>query len=155
MLLSCFAAARMTQENLIAEIQHFLETLETPVFKPVQKKRRFLAKPTEFFIKDKRLFKRNGDRPPLLVVHSPEQKLAILKQAHEGTGHRGVQAVFELIRHRFFWPYFRADVHHHVKSCHDCQLRSLKKTEIPLTISAPTTLFTKVYINIMHSDVQG
>jgi transposase InsO family protein len=76
--------------------------------------------------------------------------LAILKQAHEGTGHRGIQAVFELIRHRFFWPYSRADIYHHVKSCHDCQLRSLKKTEIPLTISAPTTLFTKIYIDIMH-----
>ena len=58
---SCFAAARSTQENLIAEIQHFLETLETPIFKTIQKKRRFLAKATEFFIKDKRLFKRNGD----------------------------------------------------------------------------------------------
>ncbi len=137
-------------ENLIAEIQHFLDTLETPLFKTTQKKRRFLAKATEFFIKDKRLFKRNGDRPPLLVIHSPEQKLTILKQAHEGTGHRGIQAVFELIRHRFFWPYFRADIHHHVKSCHDCQLRSLKKTEIPLTISAPATLFTKVYIDIMY-----
>ena len=147
---SCLAAARSTQENLIAEIQHFLDTLETPLFKTTQKKRRFLAKATEFFIKDKRLFKRNGDRPPLLVIHSPEQKLTILKQAHEGTGHRGIQAVFELIRHRFFWPYFRADIHHHVKSCHDCQLRSLKKTEIPLTISAPATLFTKVYIDIMY-----
>src|SRR6266568_1958539 len=147
---SCLAAARITQENLIAQIQHFLETLETPLFKTTQKKRRFLTKATEFFIKDKRLFKHNGDCPPLLVIQSPEQKLAILKQAHEGTGHRGVQAVFELIRQRFFWPYFRADIHHHVKSCHDCQLRSLKKTEIPLTISAPTTLFTKVYIDIMH-----
>jgi len=147
---SCFAAARSTQEILITEIRNFLESLETPVFNTVQKKRRFLAKATEFFIKEKRLFKRNGDRPPLLVIFTPEQKLSILKQAHEGTGHRGIQAVFELIRHKFFWPYFRADIHHHVKSCHDCQIRSLKRTEIPLTISAPTTLFTKVYIDIMH-----
>src|SRR6266478_694262 len=126
---SCFAAARSTQETLITEIRNFLESLETPVFNTVQKKRRFLAKATEFFIKEKRLFKRNGDRPPLLVIFTPEQKLSILKQAHEGTDHRGVQAVFELIRHKFFWPYFRADIHHHVKSCHDCQIRSLKRTE--------------------------
>jgi transposase InsO family protein len=147
---SCFAAARSTQEKMITEIQTFLESLETPIFGTVQKKRRFLTKATEFFIKDQKLFKRNGDRPPLLVIQTPEQKLSILKQAHEGTGHRGVQAVFELIRHKFFWPYFRADIHHHVKSCHDCQIRSLKRTEIPLTISAPTTLFTKIYIDIMH-----
>ncbi len=147
---SCFSAARPTQEKMITNIQKFLETLATPIFDSIQKKRRFLAKATEFFIKDKRLFKRNGEHPPLLVIHTPEQKLSILKQAHEGTGHHGVQAVFELIRHRFFWPYFRADIHHHVRSCHDCQIRSLKKTEIPLTISAPTTLFTKIYIDIMH-----
>jgi len=99
---------------MLTQIQHFLETLETPVFDNIQKKRRFLAKATEFFNKDKRLFKRNGDRFPLLVVFSPEQKLSILEQAHDGTGHRGVQSVFELIRHRFFWPHLRADVHHHV-----------------------------------------
>ena len=147
---SCLAAARSTQEDMITHIYHFLQTLKTPHFETTQKKRRFLTKATEFFIKEGRLFKRNGDRPPLLVIRTPEQKLSILKQAHEGTGHRGVMAVFELIRHKFFWPYFRADIHHHVKSCHDCQIRSLKKTEIPLTISAPTTLFTKIYIDIMH-----
>jgi len=107
---------------MIANIQKFLETFATLIFDSIQKKRRFLAKATEFFIKDKRLFKRNGEHPPLLVIHTPEQKLSILKQAHEGTGHRGVQAVFELIRHQFFWPYFRADIHHHVRSCHDCQI---------------------------------
>ena len=80
---SCFAAARSTQEEMIKEIQHFLDTLETPVFNSIQKKRRFLAKATEFFVKDKRLFKRNGNHPPLLVVQSPEQKLSVLKQAHE------------------------------------------------------------------------
>jgi hypothetical protein len=143
-------AARAPQERMLTHIQHFLETLETPVFDNVQKKRRFLAKAVEFISKDKRLFKKNGDRPPLLVVFSPEQKLSILTQAHDGTGHRGVQSVFELIRHRFYWPHLRADVNHHVRSCHECQIRSLKRTEIPLTISAPTTLFTKIYIDIMH-----
>ncbi len=69
---SCLAAARSTQEDLITQIYQFLETLETPVFKTVQKKRRFLAKATEFFVKDKRLFKCNGNRLPLLVIHTRE-----------------------------------------------------------------------------------
>jgi len=122
---SCFSAW-MTQETLISQIQHFLETLESPKFETVQKKRRFLAKATEFFIKNNRLYKRNGDRPLLAVIRTSEQKLNILKQAHEGTGHRGVHAVTELIRQCYFWPYFRADIYHHVRSCHDCQIRSLK-----------------------------
>ena len=146
---SCFSA-RITQENMLSQIHHFLDTLETPTFKTVQKKRRFIAKAQEFLVKNNRLYKRNGDRPPLTVIRTPEQKLSILKQAHEGTGHRGIYAVTELIRQRYFWPYFRADIYHHIKSCHDCQIRSLKRTELPLTISAPTTLFTKIYVDIMH-----
>jgi transposase InsO family protein len=146
---SCFSA-RITQENTLSQIHHFLETLESPIFKTVQKKRRFIAKAQEFIVINNRLYKRNGDRPPLTVIRTPEQKLSILKQAHEGTGHRGIYAVTELIRQRYFWPYFRADIYHHIKSCHDCQIRSLKRTEIPLTISAPTTLFSKIYVDIMH-----
>ena len=44
----------------------------------------------------------------------------------------------------------RNDIYHHVKSCHECQIRSVKHLEIPLTISTPAQLFAKVYIDIMH-----
>jgi hypothetical protein len=138
------------QEQLLDRIRHFLETLETPKMPTPQKKRRFLAKAAEFLLKEEKLYKRNGDRPPLLVIFDPIQKLTILKQAHENLGHRGVQSVFELLRHRFFWPHIRADVLHHVRSCHECQIRSIKKVEIPLTISVPTTLFSKIYVDVMH-----
>jgi len=47
----------------------------------------------------------------------------------------------------------RADVNHHVKSCHECQIRSLKRFEIPLTVSVSTRLFAKVYIDVMHMPV--
>jgi len=101
---SCLAS-RIAQEQLLNRIRHFLETLETPKMSTPQKKRRFLAKAAEFFLKEEKLFKRNGDRPPLLVIFDPIQKFTILKQAHENLGHRGVQSVYELLRHRFFWPH--------------------------------------------------
>jgi len=47
----------------------------------------------------------------------------------------------------------RADVNHQVKSCHECQIRSLKRLEIPLTVSVSTRLFAKVYIDVMHMPV--
>lgn len=143
-------ATRVSQEEMLSDIKHFLKTLETPIFPDVQKKRRFFAKAMEFIVKEDKLFKRNGNHPPLLVIFNPDQKLSILRQAHEDMGHRGVQAVYEILRHRFFWPHIRADVHHHVKSCHECQVRSLKRTEIPLTVSTPTKLFSKIYVDIMH-----
>jgi hypothetical protein len=47
----------------------------------------------------------------------------------------------------------RKDIHHHVKSCHECQIRSLKRLQVPLTISTPVALFAKIYIDIMHMPI--
>ena len=145
----CYAS-HISQENQLQDIFQFLSTLEAPVIENVQTKRRFLSKAMEFFIKEGRLFKRNGNRPPLLVILEPRQKNSILLHAHENLGHKGVQAVYEVVRNRFFWPHMRADVYHHVKSCHECQIRSLKRIEVPLRISTPSILFTKIYIDVMH-----
>ncbi|EPQ49922.1 hypothetical protein GLOTRDRAFT_51378, partial [Gloeophyllum trabeum ATCC 11539] len=41
------------------------------------------------------------------------------------------------------------DVKAHVSSCHECQIRSTRKVEIPLTISTPATIFTKLYADVM------
>ncbi|KAJ3503912.1 hypothetical protein NLJ89_g8219 [Agrocybe chaxingu] len=152
---SCLAS-RAKQDRMLADVRKFLETLEAPPISNAQEKRRFLARATEFFIKDGQMYKRNGDHPPLLVIARKEQKLSILMQAHENLGHRGIQTVYEVLRHRFYWPYMRADVQHHIQSCHECQIRSLKRYQIPLTISAPVTLFAKIYIDLMHMpEAQG
>ena len=145
----CYSA-RASQNQMLHDIQHFLTTLQSPIITNVQAKRRFLSKAMEFFMKDSRLYKRNGHQPPLLVVFDGKQKQSILLHAHENISHCGVQAVFEVVRRRFYWPHLRADVYHHVKSCHECQVRSLKRLEVPLKISQPSILFAKVYIDIMH-----
>ena len=86
----------------------------------------------------------------MLVITDSPHKQSILLHAHEKLGHRGIFAVYEVIRKRFYWPHMRADINHHVKSCHECQVRNLKRLEIPLTISAPTALFAKIYVDVMH-----
>jgi hypothetical protein len=44
----------------------------------------------------------------------------------------------------------RTDVHYHILSCHECQTYTLKKIKVPVTISAPVTIFEKVYIDVMY-----
>ena len=39
---------------------------------------------------------------------------------------------------------------HHVKSCHECQIRTTQKAHLPITISPPAMVFTKVHIDIMY-----
>ena len=53
---SCFSAW-ITQKNMLSQIHHFLDTLETPTFKTVQKKWRFIAKAQEFLVKNNCLYK--------------------------------------------------------------------------------------------------
>lgn len=147
--LQCYLA-RQRQNDMIQSIIDFHKTADIPKFNTIQAQKRFLSKCGEFFLKDQRLFKKNGNKPPLQVITNPEHKQSILLHAHEKLGHRGIFAVTAVIGARFFWPKMRADIHHHVKSCHECQIRSLRRLEIPLTVSAPVTLFAKIYIDIMH-----
>lgn len=142
-------------EQMLVDVKRFLETLEVPQTKSLQAKKHFLKRSLQFYVKDGRLFKRNGTQPPLLVVVKPQKRVAILTQAHEDLGHKGEQAVFELVRLRFYWPHLRADVHHHVASCHECQIRNTKRMEVPITISMPTTPFEKVYIDVMYMPPSG
>ena len=147
--LSCFKAQKR-QNEMIQAIYDFHMYAKIPSFDKIQAQKRFLSKCGEFFLKSSCLYKKNGDRSPLLVITDPEHKYSILLHAHENSGHCGIFAVSEVVRSRFYWPNMRADIHHHVKSCHECQIRSLKHLEIPLTVSTPLYLFAKVYIDIMH-----
>ena len=146
---SCYST-RKSQEDSIQAIYEFHSKAVMPSIEKIQTKKRFLNKCGEFFLKGAQLYKKNGNRVPLLVVMDSQHKQSILLHAHENLGHRGIFSVLEVIRARFFWPNMRADIHHHVKSCHECQIRSLKRMEIPLTISKPSILFAKIYVDIMH-----
>jgi hypothetical protein len=44
----------------------------------------------------------------------------------EKLGHHGIFGVTAVIGAQFYWPKMRADIHHHIKSCHECQIRSVK-----------------------------
>jgi hypothetical protein len=149
------ATVRLDEDLRI--IYKFLTTLEAPSHNNVQDQRRFIRKATQFFVRDGKMWKRRKGSSPLLVILDHARRLAILTQAHEGLGHRGEQSVFETVRERYFWPHLRQDIHCHVRSCHQCQIRSTVKMKIPITVSAPATIFTKIYVDVMDmtESIQG
>jgi hypothetical protein len=85
----------------------------------------------------------------------PQSRLRILEQAHDDLGHKGVQAVWDMLKKRFSWPHMHSDIQHHIASCHRCQVRSTKKLLIPVTVSTPVALFQKVYIDVMKMPQSG
>ena len=69
--------------------------------------------------------------------------------AHESLGHHGEKATWENLCTHFYWPQMYQNICHHVKSCHECQIRSTMKVHLPITIPPPSTMFTKVHMDIM------
>ncbi|RDB16200.1 Transposon Tf2-6 polyprotein [Hypsizygus marmoreus] len=146
-------------EQRLVDIKNFLETLEIPETNSLQARKRFLKSTAQYFLKEhegqQKMYKKNSNQIPTLVVMNKRKRIAILTKSHDELGHKGEQAVFELIRLRFYWPHMRTDVHHHVSSCHECQIRNTKRMEVPLTISRPTSVFQKVYIDVMYMPLSG
>jgi transposase InsO family protein len=137
------------EDQRLFDIFRFLTTLEAPQSSTPQEQRRFINRATQFYVRTGVMWKRKKKGNPLRVIMSKERREEVMNEAHEELGHRGVQAVFDTIRLRFYWPHLYSDIKHHVASCHECQIRSTKRVEIPLTVSTPATLFSKVYIDIM------
>ena len=144
-----FLISENKQEQLLYNIQIFLQTLQTPTFSSVQSKRRFLQHAAHFFLIGNKLYKRRTKGPPLLVIFDPTHQSAILTKAHEQLGHRGVYGVFHHIRDRFHWPNQFQDAKHHVSTCHQCQIWNTKRIEVPPTIRTPVTLFSQIYVDVM------
>ena len=152
-LLSDFPST--TQDKYLFRIFHFLRDHKVPEFSSDQARRRFLKRTMDYFLRDGEMFRRRIGQSPLLVVLDPDKRHQLLTQAHEDLGHRGVYGVFGALRLRFFWPHLFSDIKHHVSTCHACQIRSTKKTEIPITISSPPTIFTKIYVDVLYMPKAG
>lgn len=144
-----FLSSTTTQDYKLRQIMHFLSSLDVPSELTPPARKRFLKRSLQFFLKNGLMYKRNESQPPLRVILDETTRFDILTQSHDQLGHRGEFAVYHHIKTRFYWPHMRAHVQHHVRSCHQCQIREVKRIEIPLTISTPATIFNKVYIDVM------
>jgi transposase InsO family protein len=140
---------RADPDDILRDILRYLITQVPPATKSPQDLRRFVKKAGEYFIKGNTMYRRNDKELPLAVILKQQDRLDILRRAHDDLGHKGEKAVFQTVRLRFYWPHLRNDIKKFIRSCHQCQLRSVKRFHIPLTVSAPTTLFSKVYIDVM------
>ena len=136
-------------DQVLQQIKIFLEQAKLPEFDTDLDKKRFIQKAYQYFIKNGQLYKIRRDKIPLTVILTVQERSKILQQAHEDLAHRGIYGVFQTIKRRFYWPRLYQDVEHHIKSCHECQIRSVTKVEIPITISAPATIFSKIYVDVM------
>jgi hypothetical protein len=141
---------RMDQEQVLHDILKYLMTKKLPEFKTPLAQRRFVNNANKYKLHHNTMIKMTPLGHPLTVILRESDRLDILRQAHDESGHRGVRVVFMLLKARFFWPAMIDDIRKYVKSCHQCQIRSLKKYRIPMIVSTPATIFSKIYIDVMN-----
>jgi len=147
--LPSFSSNDTSQDTTLRRILHFLETTQLPAFPSNTAHKHFIRRSLQFFIQSGQLFKRCGPQPPVKVIFDPDLRAQILNQAHEELGHCGIYGVFQAIRQWFYWLQMYQDVTHHVRSCHECQICSTRKAEVPLIVSPSPRLFMKIYVNVM------
>jgi hypothetical protein len=135
-------------EAEMMNIQHYLETLKKPLVVDGDWEK-FLRKTRRYFLLDGRLWRRNPTGRDQLYL-SPSQRFPVIREAHDGLGHKGIYSTRRTILDRFWWPTLDRDIKWYVNTCHQCQLRQTTKVRIPPVIRIPAPLFRKAYIDTMH-----
>jgi hypothetical protein len=112
--------------------------------------KRFIQYASKFFVsKEGKLYRRKYGSAHLLVVQK-EQRMYMLRAAHDALGHRGAFATKALLEKRFWWPDMEGDVRWYVKTCRLCQKRQLAILKSPPVVSATPSVFQKVHSDVMH-----
>ena len=147
---------RRDKDQELFDIMRFLKTFHPPVASTARERQRFLGQAARHYCQGNRLYRRHASGNDQRVLMTEDERKKVLQELHDGFGHRGEWAVWEAIRIRFYWPGMRKDITKYVQSCHICQLRSTKKVHIPVNVSQPVALFSKVYLDVMKMpEAQG
>ncbi len=85
-----------------------------------------------FFILNGVLWRKNGTKPPLLVILSQDIRTRIVKDTHDDAGHHGRDPTFQRVRDSYWWPNQYVFIAFYCRSCHECQMRSTYQNTIPL-----------------------
>lgn len=113
-------------------VEFFLKNLKFPSETPEETLEKATRELPRFFIHEDRLYKKDADGRHKRVVLR-EDRLRIMKAAHDGLGHKGFGPVFAAVRTRFWWPEFGADIKWYIQSCLVCQQRKLLSYKLPLS----------------------
>jgi hypothetical protein len=140
---------RHDPEQELNDILRYLVTQKTPKITKQRELARFKGLADQFYLQGTHMYKRHPTSPPQVVIFNKKRRRAILWEMHEDNAHHGTWAVAKQTTLRYYWPHMLNDIKHHIQSCHTCQLRSTKKMHLPITISQPRNLFSKVYLDVM------
>src|SRR5258708_16390804 len=104
----------------------------------------------KFFVLNGVLWRKNGDRPPLLVILSPDIQHRIVGDAHNKSGHRGRDPMFQKVQDSYWWPNLYMHIATYCHLCHECQMRSTYCNTIPLQLQYVRTILQQFDADSVH-----
>lgn len=136
------------EEQRYKELTQLLETLTYPDGLNNKRKTQLRKDSTHYFVTNHTLYKRTKDGEKRVILR--EQVEPILYHLHQDMSgaHLGVDAVFEKVKERYYWPQMYDDIKSYIETCDICQRRGSPKRKeelIPLTIREP---FYRIGIDI-------
>ena len=137
-------------DGLLGRIKAFLDSRCKPADLRDGALLRFLRQALRFCVKDGHLWRRQSTGRHQQVVIQQATRVSIVSQAHDQLGHKGFFSTRRTIADRFWWPSMDQDIKWFLRTCHECQLLSIKYVHIPPTVPIPAPLFRRVHIDTMH-----
>jgi len=130
-------------------VNKYLRDLHLPTSLPEKERTRLSRYSRHFFVRGEQLWRRDKTGRHQKVVFGSE-RINILRETHDKLGHRGFYPTRRILADRFWWPSLDQDVTWYIKTCHQCQIRSVDKVVLPPVVATPAPLFRKAHIDTMH-----
>ena len=88
--------------------------------------------------------------PPRRVLGNTKDKIEVLRQLHQESGHRGRDGTYEKAELRYYWDGLYRDIDRYIHSCEERRKRRPPRYDEPLHPTFSATIFAKVGLDIVH-----
>ncbi|KAJ5747177.1 uncharacterized protein N7511_000772 [Penicillium nucicola] len=134
------------------QIARFLITLQRPPKMSRSQFYYFRRKCTKFVVQDSHLFYRYKGRTEILrrVLDNKEDQQRALEGTHTELAHKGREATYALLKHRYYWPRMYEEAASYVRTCVECQARDPVRLSEPANVTTLLRMFDRWYVDTTH-----
>ena len=138
------------EENL-QRVGEYLETMRRPAGMPNGEFKRFKGFAVKFLLRDGVLYWRvKTGMPPRRVLGNTKDKMEVLRQLHDESGHRWRDGIYEKARLRYYWDGLYRDIDCYLRSRNHCQKRWPHHYHEPLHPPFSATIFAEVGLDVVY-----
>jgi hypothetical protein len=102
------------------------------------------------------LYRRSkSPKPPRRVLLKECERKQVLQSIYDDFGHRGVVGTFTTVSERYYWFGQYKDVQEYCLTCHECQVRSNKRLQEPISSWMPRTIDNVWFVDVVTMTMES